>query len=114
MTLRELIDRYVAFRRALGELQGSNASTLRAFGRAMGEDTAAAAVRVERVEAFLAGTGPVTLTWHIKLSALRAFYRYAVSRGHVPAAPLPTVVRMALTSLECLSARLVWPRAVVS
>jgi site-specific recombinase XerD len=44
------------------------------------------------VDAFLAGAGPRTRTWHIKLSVLRCFYRYAVSRGHVAAAPLPAVV----------------------
>ncbi len=32
MTLRELIEQYIAFRKSLGELQGSNAGTLRAFG----------------------------------------------------------------------------------
>lgn len=92
MTLRELIEEYIAFRKSLGELQGSNAVTLRAFGRAVGGDADAAGVRAEQVDAFLNGTGPPTLNWHVKMSVLRPFYRYAVSRGHVAAAPLPTVV----------------------
>lgn len=92
MTLRELIEQYITFRKSLGELQGSNAKTLRAFGRAVGNDAGAADVRAEQVEAFLNGTGPVTLTWHIKLGVLRPFYRYAVSRGHAATAPLPTVI----------------------
>jgi len=92
MNLRELIEQYIRFRKSLGELQGSNAVTLRAFGRFVGTDADATDVRVEQVEAFLKGSGPVTLTWHIKLSVLRPFYHYALSRGHVIAAPLPSVV----------------------
>jgi integrase/recombinase XerD len=42
------------------------------------------------VSRFLRGAGPITLTWHIKLSGLRTFYQYAVSRGYVSRAPLPT------------------------
>jgi site-specific recombinase XerD len=49
-------------------------------------------VSPEQVNSFLAGAGPITLTWHIKLSGLRTFYQYAVSRGYVAKAPLPTVL----------------------
>jgi integrase/recombinase XerD len=40
----------------------------------------------------LAGAGPITSAWHIKHSALRGFYIYAVSRGHVAASPVTTVI----------------------
>src|SRR5262245_26365991 len=92
MNLHELIDRYVAFQRALGASFKANANVLRAFGRAMGTDADVAEVEVNRVEAFLRGAGPVTRTWYVRLSVLRPFFRFAVSRGHLTAAPLPTAV----------------------
>ncbi len=92
MNLQSLIEQYIAFRKGLGEYQGSNARTLRAFGRAIGPGAKIADVRPEQVDVFLAGTGPRTLTWHIKLSVLRPFYRYAVSRGFVNSVPLPTMI----------------------
>jgi integrase/recombinase XerD len=92
MMLSELIEQYVAFRKSLGEIQGSSAVTLRSFGRSLGTDTDIADVRPEHVDAFLAGKGPFTSSWYTKLSVLRAFYRYAISRGHTTAAPLPTVI----------------------
>lgn len=92
MNLHQLIEQYIVYRKSLGEIQGSNACTLRAFGRAIGATANAADVRAEQVVTFLAGTGPRTLTWHHKLSTLRAFYRFATSRGHVDVAPLPTMI----------------------
>jgi integrase len=41
------------------------------------------------VAQFLAGTGPVTRTWHFKYGALKGFFGFAVSRGHLDAVPLP-------------------------
>jgi integrase/recombinase XerD len=92
MNLQQLVEQYIAFRKSLGEQQGSNGATLRAFARAIGEGADVADVRAEQVDAFLAGTGRITLTWHIKLSVLRPFYRYAISRGYVTRSPLPTVI----------------------
>lgn len=92
MNLQQLIEQYITFRKSLGELQRSNGATLRAFGRAIGTNTDIADVRAKQVDAFLAGTGPRTLTWHLKLNVLRPFYRYAVSRGYVTTAPLPTEI----------------------
>jgi integrase/recombinase XerD len=92
MNLQLLIEQYITHRRSLGEAQGSNGRALRAFGRTIGAGADIADVRGEQVDAFLAGTGPITLNWHIKHSTLRAFYRYAVSRGYVATAPLPAVI----------------------
>jgi integrase/recombinase XerD len=89
MNLQELIEQYIAHRKSLGEQQASNAGTLRAFGRAVGLRADVADVRAEQVDAFLAGAGPKTLTWHMKLGVLRVFYRYAISRGYVAQSPLP-------------------------
>lgn len=92
MRLHELLEQYVAFRKSLGERFATNAQVLRAFGRAVGAAADATEVRAEQVSAFLAGAGPVTSAWHIKHNALLGFYRYAVSRGYVAVAPLPSVI----------------------
>ncbi len=92
MNLSQLIEQYIAFRKSLGEIQQTNAQTLRRFGRFIGRAADVVEVTSEQVNAFLAGQGQRTLTWHHKLGVLRPFYRYAVSRDYVPSAPLPTVI----------------------
>ena len=47
---------------------------------------------MKSVSSFLAGAGPLTRNWHRKYTALRVFYRYAVSRGYVRSVPLPTTI----------------------
>jgi integrase/recombinase XerD len=91
MNLRELIERYVVYRQTLGERFKTNASILRAFGRAIGVSAAVTDVRQEQVDSFLLGVGPVTSAWYIKYSALLGFYRYALNRGYVATLPLPVV-----------------------
>ncbi len=90
MTLDELITHYVAFRRTLGERCVTNERILRAFGRSAGSQTPIGDVRADAVAAFLNGTGPVTSAWHIKYHALKGFFRFARSRGHIAADLLPT------------------------
>jgi site-specific recombinase XerD len=41
------------------------------------------------VAAFLNGTGPITSAWHIKYHALKGFFRFARSRGHITHDLLP-------------------------
>jgi site-specific recombinase XerD len=91
MTLADLVQRYVAFKRALGLRFESEANLLRAYCRALGA-IEAAAVTPEAVRAFLAGSGPVTTFWHLKYRILRSFYRYAVGREFVAHSPLPPTV----------------------
>jgi integrase/recombinase XerD len=92
MTLHRLIERYIRYRKSLGERCHTNGSILRSFGRAIGARTVVTEVHADQVDAFLAGVGPITSAWHIKHSALRGFYAYAVSRGHVAASPVTTVI----------------------
>jgi integrase/recombinase XerD len=92
MNLQSLIEQFIAYRQSLGEQWPKNCH-LHNFGRFIGADVEIANVSPEQVNGFLAGTGPITQTWHIKLSSLRTFYQYAVSRGYVAKAPLPTVLR---------------------
>jgi len=92
MNLQPLIEHYIAFQQTLGADFRANAYVLRAFGRALGTDVDIADVRAAQVVAYLTGSGPVTRTWHLRLSVLRTFFRFAVSRGYLTAAPLPTVI----------------------
>ena len=63
------------------------------FVRAMGTETDLSEVKPESVSKFLAGKSPIiTASWHNKHRALRGFYRYAISRGHIKASPLPLVI----------------------
>jgi integrase len=92
MNLQHVIEQFIAYRKSLGERQAANGRVLLAFGRAMGAAADIADVRTEQVVVFLTGTGPLTRYWHNKLSIVRVFYRYAISRGYVATAPLPTVI----------------------
>ncbi len=92
MNLHELIDQYVTFRKGLGERCDRNGRHLRSFGRMFSAPFDVADIRLERVGAFLAGSGPLPRTWPVKHSALPGFFRYAVSRGYITTAPLPIVV----------------------
>ena len=92
MKLSQLISEYVAFKKSLGEVGRTDGYVLRAFGRAMGDETDIRDVQPGRVNAFLAGTGPVTSHWHRKHCSLVSFYRYVIGHGHVASSPLPTML----------------------
>lgn len=91
MNLQSLIDQFIVYRQSLGE-QWPSYCHLRGFGRFVGPTADVAGVTSEQVNSFLARAGRITLSWHIKLSGLRTFYQYAVSRGYVDNAPLPTIL----------------------
>ena len=90
MNIRNLVTQYLAFRRALGEQCKNNEDILRSFCRAVGPRKLVTQIRVKAVVAFLAGTGSITGTWHLKHSILKGFFGFAISRGHLNKAPLPT------------------------
>jgi integrase/recombinase XerD len=92
MRLQSLIERYIAYRQALGESFKTNAIVLRAFGRASGSRATIAAVGARQVRAFLDGKGPITRAWFGRHSALLGFYDYAITRGYVAVSPLPAVL----------------------
>ena len=92
MNINDLVTQYVAFRRTLGERCIATEETLRSFCRAVGLREHVAQIRVKAVTSFLNGMGPITGTWHIKHSVLKGFFRFAVSRGYLDKAPLPTEV----------------------
>ena len=92
MNIDELVTHYLAFRRTLGEKCNTNASILQAFCQAIGTTTAMAGIGAEVVVAFLSGSGLVTSGWFNKYQALKGFFRFAISRGHLTEAPLPKVL----------------------
>ena len=91
MKLHNLINQYVAWRQSLGEHYRSQRDILNSFCRRIGPEVEAAEIQSEQVSAFLAGDGPVTLTWHNKYHALKGFYHYALSRRYLTTSALPTV-----------------------
>jgi integrase/recombinase XerD len=93
MKLQSLIEQYISYRQSLGGKHNESGRRLRAFGRFIGAKAELADVRLEQVSTFLAGTGPITLTWHLKLNTLRVFYKYAISRGYAVTTPLPVIIR---------------------
>jgi site-specific recombinase XerD len=92
VNVNDLVTLYVTFRRTLGERCQTTEAILRSFCRAVGPQTPVAGIRPEAVSAFLAGAGPVTGRWHGKYRALKGFFRFAVSRGHLDEAPLPAAL----------------------
>ncbi len=92
MNLQRLIEQYIAFQQSLGTPFLTDASILRAFGRALGVRKRITTIRPQQVEAFLGTTRPVTTTWYSKFHRLRSFFHYAVSRGYLTVAPLPTTI----------------------
>ena len=71
MNLQLLIKQYLGYRKSLGWRDCSESGYLGGFGRFMGADADLADVSIERVQAFLAGAGPITSTWHTKHTTLR-------------------------------------------
>src|SRR5258708_6347052 len=92
MKLAQIIAQYVAFRKNLGVSFENDARLLESFSRTIGETADISSVQADQVKAFLDGRGPITRYWHRKHTALSGFYRYAVSRGYVAAAPLPRII----------------------
>lgn len=91
MTLAQVVTDYVTLKQALGMRFRTEARILKAFARALG-DVELREVAPEAVQAYLAGSGPLTTFWHRKYEALTGFYRFAVGRGYPVSSPLPTTV----------------------
>jgi integrase/recombinase XerD len=92
MNIEDLVTRYIAFRRSLGDQYVVTEKALRSFCRVIGPRTPVTRVRLKTVAAYLAGTGSITRLWHFKHTALKGLFRFAVSRGFLKKAPLPTEI----------------------
>ena len=89
MTLREAVDRYVAWQRDHGAKFHSSAQTLDTFCRQIGADRDCNAVEEDEIRRFLAGKTVLTRTRAVKYGTLAGFYSFALSRGHVSRIPMP-------------------------
>ena len=89
MKLSELVAQYVSHKRALGMRFDFEAATLAAFCRRLDGDIDVISVTVEQVQDFLTGNRPLTNHWSKRRSVLDCLFRFALSRGHVTASPLP-------------------------
>ena len=92
MNLQRLIEQYISLQQSLGASFTVDAAILRAFGRARGSRASVAGVRLRHVDSFLGKDRPVTRTWFRNFFGLRPFFQYAVSRGYITIAPLPTIM----------------------
>lgn len=90
MNISQLVTHYVTFRRTLGERCNTTEDILRSFCRAVRPRTRVTDVRAKAVDTFLVGAGPITGAWHTKHSVLKGLFRFAISRGHLNKAPLPS------------------------
>src|SRR6266404_6902499 len=91
MKLSAVIESYIGFKQGLGMRLDSQATMLRAFGRAL-KDIEMARVKPSAVQAFFDSKRPVTANLRNYFSVINNFYRYAVSRGFATAIPLPTTL----------------------
>jgi integrase/recombinase XerD len=88
MKLAAVIEAYIVLQQSLGLRSTTARRSLRRFGRQMG-DVHIGSVQPEQVLGFLQGTAPLSSTWRVKYRLLSGLYRFAISRGHVAASPLP-------------------------
>lgn len=88
MTLAAAVDSYVRLKQSLGAVFLTDARTLAAFVRAVG-DVPVSTITSETCTTFCRGQGPPTRSWSLKHCVLRGLFRYLVGRGHVHHSPLP-------------------------
>jgi len=88
MKLAEVVAEYVTLKQSMDMRFCTETRTVKVFCQAMG-DIAMSEVQRDRVDAYLAGEGPVTRFWQRKHEVLVGFYRFAIARGYALHVPLP-------------------------
>jgi integrase/recombinase XerD len=88
MKLAEVVGQYVTHKQSMGMRFCTEERTLKAFCRAIG-NIAMTEIQRDRVDAYLAGKGPVTRFWQRKYEVVVGFYRFAIARGYALDIPLP-------------------------
>lgn len=77
MTLNQLIDQYINYRKSLGEKFKTNETCLKAFCKSIDPSITVEAITEEIINNFLYGsTETVTSGWFVKHTALLGFYQY--------------------------------------
>lgn len=88
MIASDVVDAYLAARRAQGVRLRSGARVLRQFARETG-NLELSEVTTTAVETFLRGRGELSATWKTKRAVLVGLYRFAIARSYATASPLP-------------------------
>ncbi len=88
MKITDVIQEFILYKQSLGMSYKSRALKLNAFARCAGP-IEINTVGPETVRRFLEGDRRVTTEWFNKFSALKMFFRFAMSRGYVTRNPLP-------------------------
>lgn len=88
MIVSDVVDTYLAARRAQGVRLHSGARVLRQFARETG-NLELSEVTPESVDTFLRGRGKLSATWKTKRAVLVGLYRFAIARGYATVSPLP-------------------------
>ena len=88
MTTSDLVQAYLAARRAQGSKLESAQGVLYHFARETG-NLPLAEVTPSAVAAFLRGRGALSATWRTKYATLAGLYRFAIARGHAAVSALP-------------------------
>ena len=99
VNLLEAIDIYINVRRSLGAVFGVQARILNSFGREVGD------IPLDRINRraaydFCQGDGRPTTWRQGKDNALRGFFDWLVSRGHLAASPLPNQRPQVINSFQ--------------
>lgn len=87
MMLNKAVDSYITLKRSLGAVFVTEKRILRSFVCALG-DIPLDTIDPQVTHDFCRGSGPPTRWWERKHQALRGFFTYLVTRGHMAASPL--------------------------
>lgn len=88
MNASDVVNAYLAARRAQGVRLRSGARVLRQFAHETGKPELSE-VTPESVATFLHGHGQLSATWKTKRAVLVGLYRFAIARGYTTVSPLP-------------------------
>lgn len=89
MMLNSAIDKYVEYRRSLGESFKTNANLLRQFYNYLGKDMDLTEITESITSDFLqSGGNEITRKWFTRHTALVGFFRWCLSRGYISNMPL--------------------------
>lgn len=91
MKLLNLVNKYITYKRSLGLKFDTNLVILKAFSKYIGVNKMVSNISDKKIADFLyKGTGTVTNNFFTKLTVLRGFYNYSVTRSYVKRSPIPT------------------------
>ena len=88
MIASDVVNAYLAARRAQGVRLRSGARVLHQFVREIGNPELSE-VTPESVDGFLRGRGQLSATWKTKRAVLVGLYRFAIARAYTAVSPLP-------------------------